>query len=172
MPIFKISDIIKIADKGQVLSGQILNDGTVSTGDIAITTNPDNQEVVKIIGIHSQRDTDYYGLLISFSDFEKISNQDLKDTELNIISVADRQSWTHEPILWTGDLADDCSSNWSGLLLRAECMDKDSWWWAVYDMQNNEITIDSSNYHDIQFVDGHIARQKAEDVAKKYLNVT
>jgi hypothetical protein len=51
-------------------------------------------------------------------------------------------------------------------MLRAEWMDEDYWWWAVYDMQKSEATIDSSNHYDISFIGGEVARIKAESVAK------
>jgi hypothetical protein len=35
-------------------------------------------------------------------------------------------------IQWTGDLDDDCTASFDGLLLRAEAMDDYLWWWAVY----------------------------------------
>ncbi len=82
-----------------------------------------------------------------------------------------RKILTKEPIVWTGDLSDDCTALWAGLMLRAEWMDEDYWWWAVYDMQKNEVTIDSSNEYERRFVGGDIAREKAESVAKKYLGL-
>ena len=39
-------------------------------------------------------------------------------------------------------------------MLRAEWMDADYWWWAVYDMQEDEVTIDSSIEYDIRFLIG------------------
>lgn len=75
------------------------------------------------------------------------------------------------PIIWTGDLNDDCTARWNGLMLRAEWMDQDYWWWAVYDMENGEITIDSSNEHEESCIGGENARKKAENVAQKYLNI-
>lgn len=72
-------------------------------------------------------------------------------------------------IIWTGDLADDCSSSWEGLLLRAEWMEKDTWWWAVYDMERDEVQIDSSNNYSKRCRDGDAARTKAEEVARNYL---
>ena len=74
------------------------------------------------------------------------------------------------PIIWKGDLNDDCTAKWCGLMLRAEWMDEDYWWWAVYDMGNNEETIDSSNEHEERYTGGEAARQAAEEVARKYLN--
>lgn len=76
-----------------------------------------------------------------------------------------------EPVVWQGDLTDDCSANWAGLLLRAECMEQGNWWWAVYDMLQGEQTIDSSIEYDIDFTDGEMARSRAEEVAKAYANM-
>jgi hypothetical protein len=73
------------------------------------------------------------------------------------------------PIQWNGDLSDDCSANWAGLLLRAEKMDENSWWWAVYDMEKGEITIDSSNEYEVVFYSGYEARLAAEQAARIYL---
>lgn len=73
-------------------------------------------------------------------------------------------------IIWQGDLNDDCLSNWNGLLLRAECMADNDWWWCVYDMDNDEIQIDSSNNHSMNIIDGALARKLAEDCARNYRN--
>ncbi|MBF4518425.1 hypothetical protein IRZ71_18875 [Flavobacterium sp. ANB] len=76
----------------------------------------------------------------------------------------------HEPIIWEGDLNDDCTANWAGLMLRAEWIDEDHWWWCVYDMlDEDEIQIDSSNEYEESFIGGKIAREKAEEISKKYL---
>lgn len=75
------------------------------------------------------------------------------------------------PIEWTGDLQDDCSARWRGLLLRAEWMDGVAWWWAVSDIASNE-EIDSSNndaYFDILFSSGDTARRAAERAAYEYV---
>ena len=74
-----------------------------------------------------------------------------------------------QPIIWNGDLKDDCTAKWSGLMLRAEWMDEDYWWWCVYDMLDNQNQIDSSNEYDEQFIGGEVARNKAEEIAKDYL---
>jgi hypothetical protein len=66
-------------------------------------------------------------------------------------------------------LNDDCLAQWAGLLLRAEWMDEDNWWWAVYDMEKSEIAIEDSNEYDQRFIGGEVTRQKAESIAKKYL---
>ncbi len=76
----------------------------------------------------------------------------------------------NQKIIWQGDLNDDCSSHWNNLLLRAELMDKNDWWWFVYDMANNEIQIDSSNNHNENVPKGEDARKLAENCARNYLN--
>jgi hypothetical protein len=81
----------------------------------------------------------------------------------------EREILAKEPIIWTGDLDDDCLARWAGLMLRAEWMDEDHWWWAVYDMENNGTTIEDSNEYDERFIGGEVSRQKAESVAKKYI---
>jgi hypothetical protein len=85
------------------------------------------------------------------------------------MNVIDRKILAEEPIIWTGDLSDDCKAEWAGLMLRAEWIDEDYWWWAVYDMQKGEITIEDSNEYDEKFIGGEMAREKAESVAKKYI---
>jgi|GEM_PF-1478881 len=85
------------------------------------------------------------------------------------MTTTDRKILAKQPITWTGDLLDDCTAEWAGLMLRAEWMDEDYWWWAVYDMQKDEITIDDSNNYTERFIGGEIARQKAENIAKKYI---
>ena len=68
-----------------------------------------------------------------------------------------------------GDRNDDCLARWTGLLLRAEWMDEDWWWWSVYDMEDNEIQIDTSNEYDERFIGGEVARNKAESIARIYI---
>ena len=51
------------------------------------------------------------------------------------MTVDKRNILANKPIVWTDDLEDDCIALWAGLMLRAEWMDEDYWWWAVYDMQ-------------------------------------
>ena len=74
-----------------------------------------------------------------------------------------------QSIKWNGDLKDDCTAKWSGLMLRAEWMDEDYWWWCVYDMLDNENQIDSSNEYNEQIIGGEKAREKAEEIARNYL---
>ena len=83
----------------------------------------------------------------------------------------ERKILAQQPIIWTGDLADDCTATWAGLMLRAEWMDEDFWWWCVYDMEKDEVQVDTSNNYSESFLGGDIARKKAEEVAKKYLDV-
>jgi len=73
-------------------------------------------------------------------------------------------------IEWTGDLDDDCTAEWRGLLLRAEWMDGSRWWWAVSEaMSGNEIeSSNNSGYFDIEFSSGSAARQAAENSAREY----
>jgi hypothetical protein len=85
------------------------------------------------------------------------------------MTIDERKILAKEQIVWTGDLSDDCTSLWAGLMLRAELMDEDYWWWAVYDLQKEKVTIDSSNEYNTSFIGGDAARAKAESVAKKYL---
>lgn len=82
----------------------------------------------------------------------------------------ERQALTQTPIIWRGDLSDDCAADWAGLLLRAEWMDEKWWWWCVYDMQDvNETQIDSSNHYEESCMGGETARTRAENAARKYL---
>lgn len=74
------------------------------------------------------------------------------------------------PIEWKGDLDDDCIAEWCCLLLHAEWMDGDTWWWAVSDQISGQ-EIDSSNndgYFDIRFNSGISARKAAEMAAREY----
>lgn len=74
-----------------------------------------------------------------------------------------------DPFIWEGDLDDDCIAKGYGLILRAEWMDEDYWWWAVYDMNNHEKTIDCSNEYEERYTSGEQARRAAEEVALRYL---
>ncbi len=86
------------------------------------------------------------------------------------MTIEERAKLAIDPIVWTGDLADDCTALWAGLMLRAEWMDDDDWWWAVYDMAQAEMVIDAAWEYDTAFVSGAIARAKAEEVATGYLS--
>ncbi|MGZ4034171.1 MAG: hypothetical protein ACXVP4_04850, partial [Bacteroidia bacterium] len=85
------------------------------------------------------------------------------------MTIEERKTLAKQPITWTGDLLDDCTAEWAGLMLRAEWMDEDYWWWAVYDMQKDEVTINDSNNYPERFIGGETARQKVENIAKKYI---
>jgi hypothetical protein len=85
------------------------------------------------------------------------------------MTTDERKTLAKQPITWTGDLSDDCTAEWAGLMLRAEWMDENYWWWAVYNMQKDKATIDDSNNYTDRFIGGDISRQKAESVAQKYI---
>jgi len=72
---------------------------------------------------------------------------------------------TIEPINWQGDLHDDCSAFWSGLLLRAEEMERGLWWWAVSNAATGELIADSLR-SDIRATTGAKARAAAEVAAR------
>ena len=172
MTSFIIRDTFKITERGHVLSGRLAGDGIICSGDkLLITDKDESVKIIRITGISVEKQEGHFGLLISFDDWDKLNDIDLRGREIKTINIKDRQALATEPINWTGDLEDDCTANWAGLMLRAELMEGDRWWWTVYDMLNDEITIDSSNDHKVEFNDGDTARRKAEDVARKYLNV-
>ena len=73
---------------------------------------------------------------------------------------------------WQGDLDDDCGAYHDNLLLRAEQMDTDRWWWAV------NVRNESGRYDEIASSNdegavipktGSEARAVAEEVARRYL---
>jgi hypothetical protein len=70
---------------------------------------------------------------------------------------------------WEGDLDDDCIAHWSGLVLRAEEMDRLYWWWAVYASEQGEPVVDS---HESATVakNGEEARMAAEAAARNWLS--
>lgn len=79
---------------------------------------------------------------------------------------------TEDPIsspLWEGDLDDDCTALWQGLMLRAEEMDRGNWWWAVSAESGRGAELGSSNHEDRTCRDGKTARQRAEECARAYL---
>jgi hypothetical protein len=69
---------------------------------------------------------------------------------------------------WTGDLRDDCTALWNGLMLRAEKMDHEHWWWAVTTESGSGYEIDSSNNHEGQCPSGEMARMRAEICAQDF----
>ena len=78
----------------------------------------------------------------------------------------DEDDMDEPTILWTGNLNDDCTAEWNGMMLRAEEMDRLDWWWAVYDA-DGEIIDGSNNHTSERFKNGTIARQAAESAAKR-----
>lgn len=171
MSVFKITDIHQISDRGYALSGSIIDNGVILTGDNIVFKKDLENYIFKITGVTITREKKSFSILISSNDFDKIKDWEIKGKNFKIINIYDRKKNTNEPIVWTGDLNDDCTANWAGLLLRAEWMDEDYWWWEVSDIENPEIEIDSSNNYDTSFIGGDTSRQKAEEVARKYLGV-
>jgi len=72
-------------------------------------------------------------------------------------------------IEWTGNLKDDCKADWMRLLLHAEQMDRNDWWWAVSDSNGEQII--SSNNSEGTYKNGKTARLAAEDAALKINNI-
>jgi hypothetical protein len=171
MPTFKIKDTFRITDRGHVLSGYINSKELILTGDKMLVTVDHEAIVMKITGLSLEKEDGHFGLLVSFEDYDKLKGIDLKGKDVKIIQVRERQKLAIGPIEWTGDLSDDCTASWAGLMLRAEWMDENYWWWTVYDMLNDEVTIDSSNNYSSRFEGGEIARRKAEEIAKIYLSI-
>ena len=67
-------------------------------------------------------------------------------------------------------MGDDCTAIWNGLILRAECMDEDRWWWAISKDNNDPLDeLDSSNNYDIICIGGEMTRQLAEEAAMKFI---
>lgn len=81
-----------------------------------------------------------------------------------------RLSLMTKPIVWIGDLTDDCTAAWAGLRLRAEMMDEGRWWWAVTETLHLGIELDSSNEYKKSPTSGEEARELAEAAARKYIN--
>jgi hypothetical protein len=73
-----------------------------------------------------------------------------------------------DEVVWTGNLRDDCSAVWHGLMLRAEQMSKSRWWWAVYSDEGRRgcvqwaASYDKAPYH---AKNGREARAAAEAAA-------
>jgi hypothetical protein len=72
------------------------------------------------------------------------------------------------PITWTGDLNDDCTAAWAGLMLRAEEMERGVWWWAVYDERSGQVIGDSHGAE--RYSTGKTARAAAEATARNWLD--
>lgn len=76
---------------------------------------------------------------------------------------------TDEPIIWTGDLDDDCTARWAGLMLRAEWMDGTIWWWAVSNIATGR-ELASSNDDRREYTTGAAARSAAELIARAHFD--
>lgn len=72
--------------------------------------------------------------------------------------------------LWTGDLADDCSAQWAGFMLRAEKMKEGSWWYSVRDVASG-LTVEDSTAMEVEIRDGGAARMRCEEAARRFLSV-
>ncbi|MCW1913365.1 hypothetical protein OJ996_07265 [Luteolibacter sp. GHJ8] len=72
------------------------------------------------------------------------------------------------PIVWTGDLEDDCTAFWGGLILRAEEMNDRDWWWAV-SRADSGLEIASSNDDGRDCTSGPEARAFAEQAARAFI---
>ena len=70
------------------MSGYIVDKGLVLPGDSVIIIINLDSYVFKIIGVNEQIESKHFGLLISFSDFAKVSNHELKGKEIKIINVS------------------------------------------------------------------------------------
>lgn len=76
-----------------------------------------------------------------------------------------------QPPVWTGNLEDDCTSRWGGLLLRAEWMSGENWWWAVSEIAT-DLQVDSSNNREDEVDSGLLARRLAEAAACEHLGLS
>jgi hypothetical protein len=74
-----------------------------------------------------------------------------------------------EQIIWTGDLDDDCTARWAGLMLRAEWMDGAYWWWAVSEIATGR-ELASSNDDRQEYTSGTAARSAAERIARAHIH--
>ena len=72
--------------------------------------------------------------------------------------------------VWTGDLADDCTARWAGFLLRAEEMERGSWWFSVCDLSSGSVIHDSDRA-DRGIESGSIARAECEKAVRRFLNL-
>jgi len=68
---------------------------------------------------------------------------------------------------WTGNLKDDCRAELRGVNMHCEEMDRNYWWWAIYDSEHNEL--DSSNNYLEKVKNGKQARALAEKAVSRYL---
>jgi hypothetical protein len=72
--------------------------------------------------------------------------------------------------VWSGDLEDDCTARWAGFLLRAEAMEKDSWWYSATDLASGT-AIEDSTVVGALVKDGVTARRKSEEAVRRFLGI-
>jgi hypothetical protein len=82
---------------------------------------------------------------------------------------ASQRAAASSPIVWTGNLGDDCTAHWAGLVLRAEQMDRKHWWWRVTIERTNEIIADS-HVSGETVRNGKKARSAAEATARNWIH--
>lgn len=138
-----------------------------SIGDILVFHSPwtAKKAIIQSIEYARSQAREEYALLL-----RSISTDDLPagtEVHMHNTMVSDRD--TEAPIVWTGDLEDDCTALWADLLLRAEEMSLSDWWWAVSDNRLAGAEIGSSNWTGQPCVSGDIARKRAEQCARNYL---
>ena len=73
------------------------------------------------------------------------------------------------PIVWKGDLDDDCTAIWNGLMLRTEWEDDDDWWWAVHHISSCKQLRSSTDLYAEKTKTGEAARNAAVRFALKHL---
>ena len=54
-----------------------------------------------------------------FEMFEGLTIESMTNEQRKILA--------NQPIIWRGDISDDCTAEWAGLMLRAEWMDDNYW---------------------------------------------
>ncbi len=114
--------------------------------------------------------------------FKKIGlDEYLNERRLDLLKILETPSFENDQhaqstdgsksIIWTGDLNDDCTARWNGLILRAELMVDDIWWWAISKDNDNPLDeIDSTKNYDTICIGGEQARQSAEAAARKFID--
>jgi len=95
------------------------------------------------------------------------------ERQINLKTTMNSQTTIEqENIHWRGDMDDDCTAEWNGLLLRAEWSRGEGtdaiWWWAVISIETGE-QLDTSNTHSHTATTGEDARKCAEEAARPWL---
>ena len=81
-----------------------------------------------------------------------------------------RREQAKESPVWTGDLDDDCTARWAGFLLRAEEMERGSWWFSVTDLPSGSVIHDSDRVGR-RIDSASSARQECERAVIRFLNL-